>query len=98
MTLFPLRPDFSQFNSGLFALGIIFAVCGNVFYFLIMAKLRSTGIRPPIFTSLKRMIALFNVYSEMATEKGWPRWWVKAFWTAGALTLLTGITIGVRLK
>jgi hypothetical protein len=98
MTLLPQISDFSQFNSSLFALAIIFAVSGNIFYFLIMAKLRGVGIKPPIFSSLKRTIALFGVYSEMAPEKGWPRWWVKGFWTTVALAFLAAIAIGVHLK
>jgi hypothetical protein len=98
MTLLPHISDFSQFNSGLFLLGLIFGVCGNVFYFLIVAKLRSVGIKPPIFTSLGRMIVLFSVYSEMAPQKGWPRWWVTCFWASVALAFLAGLAFVYHLK
>jgi hypothetical protein len=79
-------------------MSITFALCGNLFYFLILAKLKSVGITPPTFMSLKRMIAMFNLYSEMAPGNGWPRWWVKAFGSTVALAFLSAIAIGVHLK
>jgi hypothetical protein len=91
-------PNLSRFDPPLFAVGATFALCAIVFYFQIVTKLRGAGITPPVFISLRRLVAIFGVYSEMAPEKGWPRWLVKGFWLTSTLALVIGIVVGFKLK
>jgi len=91
-------PNISRFNPTLLALGAALAVFATILYIQIVTKLNSVGIKPLVFVSVKRLVSIFTIYSEMAPDKGWPRWPTKGFWMASILAILIVVILGLQLK
>jgi hypothetical protein len=89
------NPSFFVF---LFALMVAFGGSANVFYFRIVAKMRSAGYSPPFFTSVRSMLAVLKAYSQMAPDKGWPKWLVTSFWAAAIVAFLAAVALATQLK
>jgi hypothetical protein len=76
------------------AIGLMFALIGNVCHFIMVGRLTSAGVRVKLFFLMpKEQFRIYSTYRFMATRENWSLWPLYGLWLALAGMLIAFIVL-----